>query len=239
MSNCRITPTDLERCEMSSIKKTIVQFLRSCSISDLVHKGLTFEKEDEASRIEKHVPPLVPRRTKLRQLVPKNIKAIAREMNLKEIVYLNLLNNRITQVNGLEELTCLQTLILSFNEIKVIEGFDACLQLRRLELSHNFIKTVGTQLKELVNLRILNLSNNWLVNYSEVENIAKYNTQLSDLYLRCNPLSTKKTYRLQVFNFIGTLLKLDGVTKSSKIAQGLDDQVLMQKPLLHQGARVT
>lgn len=65
---------------------------------------------------------------------------MSRQNDLTKIVYLNLFNNKIKRITNLDILPNLATLILSFNEIENIEGLNNNLQLKRLELNHNFIR---------------------------------------------------------------------------------------------------
>jgi len=107
------------------------------------------------------------------------------------------------------------TLNLSFNEIKVISGINTCKQLRKLDLSHNFISKIQN-LSELKILNVLNLSNNWISDLNDLNLLNDHNKALEDLFLKCNPISSGKNYRGEVYFRISKLNRLDGVIKSDK-----------------------
>lgn len=61
---------------------------------------------------------------------------------MSKIVYINLFNNKIKKIEHLKQLPNLETLILAFNEIDLIEGLDYNYNLRKLDLGHNFIRAI-------------------------------------------------------------------------------------------------
>ena len=157
------------------------------------------------------MPPEIPQRSKLNEMSVQAVRYLAREANLSTITYLNLFNNRIRKIENLEELSALQTLVLSFNEIKKIEGLFYCKSLKRLELNHNFISKIEG-LDNLKALKLLDLSNNWISNIADIKHLEQHALPVSELSLRCNPISAKKSYRSHVFMTIHTLVRLDGVS---------------------------
>ena len=70
------------------------------------------------------MPPEIPIRSKIDEITLYVLSNISREKELSQIVYLNLFSNRIKKIKNLEKLVNLNTLILSFNEIEVIEGLS-------------------------------------------------------------------------------------------------------------------
>ena len=134
---------------------------------------------------------------------------ISRERDLERIIYLNLFNNKIKKIENLGGLVNLQTLILSFNEIEEIEGLSKNVNLRKLDLNHNFIRFIRN-LDSLVNLTQLDLRHNWIADINCVDKIEQHCRSLTELGLKCNPMSSKKSYRAIVFSKMAILQKLDG-----------------------------
>lgn len=141
---------------------------------------------------------------------------ISREMDLSQIVYLNLFSNRIKKIKCLEKLCNLNTLILSFNEIEIIEGLAECKVLKRLDLNHNFIRRIDS-LEGKQNLQSLNLTNNWISDIQQIEHLKIHCPSLKELSLKCNPIAARKSYRATVFSrLVTTLVKLDGIAQTDK-----------------------
>lgn len=88
------------------------------------------------------MPPEIPVRSKIDEISEYIITNISREQDFSQIVYLNLFSNRIKKIKALDKLVNLNTLILSFNEIEMIEGLGECKVLKRLDLNHNFIRRI-------------------------------------------------------------------------------------------------
>lgn len=143
------------------------------------------------------------------------MKSICRENQLGYVKYCNLFNNNLKEMNFLEEFTNLQTLVLSFNEIKVISGLDQLTQLTRLDLNHNFISKIEA-LDSLKSLKSLNIANNWISDFNDIEYLASTTTSLEELHLKCNPISSNKNFRAQIFRTMSFLARLDGVPKTPR-----------------------
>ena len=88
------------------------------------------------------MPPEIPIRSKIDEITEFVVTNISREKDFSQIVYLNLFSNRIKKIKCLDKLVNLNTLILSFNEIEMIEGLSECKVLKRLDLNHNFIRRI-------------------------------------------------------------------------------------------------
>ncbi|CDJ35327.1 uncharacterized protein EMH_0025340 [Eimeria mitis] len=144
---------------------------------------------------------------------------------LKELRTLELGSNRIRVVEGIENLKNLNELWLGRNKITRMELphlpqltrvslqsnrieewetdlFKNCPKLRELYLSHNNIPSPPTEIRQLVELTVLDLSCNRI---EDVENIASL-SQLQDLWLNDNKLATVEKVRcLQQLPALGTL----------------------------------
>ena len=107
---------------MGCLKKTIVNFMRSCHIEELLNNNYQFLDDETTNSaqlaIENSMPPDIPIRSKVDDINENLIVNICRESDFTQITYLNLFSNRIKKIKSLEKLLNLQTLILSFNEIE-------------------------------------------------------------------------------------------------------------------------
>jgi len=112
------------------------------------------------------------------------IEGLQNLINLKE---LNLSENKITEINHLENLVSLKKLNLSGNKIKEIEGLKSLKQLNQLYLHSNYITEIKG-LKNLKNLHFLNLEKNCI---TEIKNLHN-NVNLTTLYLNNNEINEIK-----------------------------------------------
>lgn len=122
MQNLSLTAIDLDRSDMGCLKKTLVNFMKSCHIEELLSNNYQF-LDDETTNpaqlaIENSMPPEIPIRSKVDEITDVLIQNISRENDHTMIVYLNLFSNRIKKIKSLDKLVNLNTLILSFNEIE-------------------------------------------------------------------------------------------------------------------------
>lgn len=115
-----------------------------------------------------------------------------------EIVYL--CNNYIPRIEGLRHLKFLSYLNLAVNNIKLIEGLEGCEQLKKLDLTLNFIPD-PTSTERL-----------------------RANTFLETLHLTGNPCTTVPGYRAYVIKALPQLKELDGseVVRSEQIVARQD-----------------
>jgi len=102
---------------------------------------------------------------------------------------LNLSNNKLTKIEGLEKFTKLKSLELSYNLIERIEGLNNLDKLEELDLSSNSIKEISG-LEKLEELTVLTLRKNYIRKIERLENCSllevldlNYNciTELNDL----------------------------------------------------------
>jgi len=101
------------------------------------------------------------------------------------LIFLDLYDNHIEDMNGLSALKSLRVLMLGKNRIKRVTGLETLVKLDVLDLHGNQIKTVEN-LSHLCELRVLNLAGNQIEN---VSNLAGMDT-LAELNLRRNVIAT-------------------------------------------------
>jgi Leucine-rich repeat (LRR) protein len=223
-----VSGLDLDRCDMGSIKKTLMNFLKTCGMGEkisslsttpttvntlssvgelLSRQGMDHSFLDTINKM----PPQITDRTKFPTITSDVIQKHSGGIDFEKIVYLNLIDNSIHQIQCLEELTNLKTIKLSFNNIRKIEGLDNCEQLTILELGYNQIKKLEN-LQNLKSLKYLELNNNYLSKLEELGSLRQYNPYLKEITLKCNPFSQKKNYRARVLTFIPHLKKIDEIS---------------------------
>ena len=135
------------------------------------------------------------------------------------ITLLRMEDNGLRTLAHLEKLERLQALFLHANRIAEFWDIEKLSHLphlmevclKRLELNHNFISKIEG-LDNLKALKLLDLSNNWISNIADIKHLEQHALPVSELSLRCNPISAKKSYRSHVFMTIHTLVRLDGVS---------------------------
>lgn len=152
------------------------------------------------------------------------IQSVSREPNLQNIYYLNLFNNKIRRIQGLEAMVNLKTLILSFNELENMEGLQNCNSLVKLDLHNNFIRQIS-HLENKDNLVFLDLTHNWISDWSMLETVSTHCNSLKEFGMKCNPIATKKDYRSMVFAKLSHLSKLDGQSFTDKDMEIVNSEV--------------
>ena len=128
--------------------------------------------------------------------------------DLEKVTVLELYQNQLTDVKGLEKLTQLEGLYLSINQLADVKGLENLTQLEKLGLHGNQLTDVKG-LEKLTQLTKLSLKRNELTDVKGLEKLAKLTTidlrlnQLTDvkglekltkleyLYLSLNPDLTK------------------------------------------------
>ena len=132
------------------------------------------------------------------------------ELNYGEVTGLNLSDNRISEIKGLEKLTKLQRLYLSCTQISEIKGLEQLTQLQKLYLNgfdfhygygYGFNQITEIKgLEHLAQLQELNLSDNQI---SEIKGLEKL-TQLQKLNLCENQIGEikglEKLTKLRILN---------------------------------------
>ena len=82
-------------------------------------------------------------------------------MRLPSLVFLDLYNNNIKQISGLDSVPSLRVLMLGKNHVKRIEGLESIRRLDVLDLHNNEISCIEN-VSHLTELRVLNLAGNKL-----------------------------------------------------------------------------
>ena len=95
------------------------------------------------------------------------LKKITGLDNCKKLKKLFLYSNKISAIEGLENLD-LQVLWLNGNCISKVGGFGHMNSLTELNLARNCITSIGESLKNLKNLKILNLASNLIDSFQVI-----------------------------------------------------------------------
>ncbi|KAF0688537.1 Aste57867_19853 [Aphanomyces stellatus] len=132
----------------------------------------------------------------------------ARQTDFGRICDLNLTSCGLKSLAGLElcPLVHLETLVLSFNEIRKIECLDALVALKSLDLGYNILRSLDN-VGGLGQLRTLLVNNNLLYRFEDVRGLGHLNLQVLDL--RNNAICEAKRYRLHVIQRLPQLTTLD------------------------------
>ena len=121
--------------------------------------------------------------------------------DLEKVTKLDLKQNQLTDVKGLEKLTQLEELVLSFNQLtEGPKGLDKLTKLERLGLDGNHLTEGPKGLEKLDQLMGINLSGNQI---TDVNSLTTY-TQFKGLNLEYNQLTSvkglEKLTKLEVLN---------------------------------------
>lgn len=101
------------------------------------------------------------------------------------------------------------TIDLSDNEIRKLDGFPLLRRLKCLMFNNNRVVRIGEHMEEgLPNLESLLLTNNNIQELGDIDNLHTVKT-LTTLSLLRNPVTTKKHYRLYVVHKLPSLRLLD------------------------------
>lgn len=111
---------------------------------------------------------------------------------IKELKFLNLSNNQLSDLTSLERLLNLKVLNLAYNNIRSIHELGNLEALEYLNLSNNAITDL-TGISKLTKLKTLNLSNNQLSNVEELNSLEN----LKKIYLQGNNIEQSSQTRLQ------------------------------------------
>ncbi|CAH1107640.1 unnamed protein product [Psylliodes chrysocephalus] len=148
--------------------------------------------------------PIIDGEPKLRLLSMQHNLINSLEMISKQsfptLVFLDIYDNQLEQIQYLDTLTNLRVLLMGKNRIKKIEGLDNLLNVEVLDLHGNQITQVGG-LSNLVGLKVLNLAGNQLrvIGVKDIQGLIS----LQELNLRRNRLK-----KLLGFSEVPNLVKL-------------------------------
>ena len=145
-----------------------------------------------------------------------SIECIEGLSTLKFLKVLDVSNNRITDITGLDYLE-LNELNLRQNRITLLSGLEKCLKLSSLDVSSNSIRSL-LPLKDCANLMWLDARDNQIEYARQAEFLSEL-TWLNTVLLMGNPCSRKHMYRRRVIHRLRNLFKLDesAVTAEEKI----------------------
>lgn len=144
------------------------------------------------------------------------ITQIEQVMFNKSMVVLSLRANNITKIENLDDMW-LEELNIAENQIRKITGLNKLKVLRELDLSQNRIEKLEG-LQDISSLRFLNVSMNNIQKVLQLQHIEQLSL-LTDLDLCFNPIQNKKHYRSQALFHIPQLRMLDGqeITGEEKV----------------------
>ncbi len=156
-------------------------------------------------------------------LVENKITKIEGLDNLKKLEYLGLKSNKISKIEGLDNLKKLEYLKLSYNKISKIEELDKLTQLKNLDLGNNKITKIEG-LDKLTELKNLDLTYNKITKIEGLENLI----ELKYLRLYRNGISkiegfgnlTKLKHLNLSYNEISMIEGLENLTKLKDLSLG-------------------
>lgn len=147
--------------------------------------------------------------TKKTRRALKSLHALTEFVNL---VQLDVANNTLTSLDGIECFVGLERLCCSRNHLKRIDSALCSVRtLRYLDLSGNFVAHIPKRIAGLELLETLNLSGNSLSSLKEVDVLSTL-TNLQVLTLSANPFCKLPSYRDYVVCKVPSLETLDDVT---------------------------
>ncbi len=112
---------------------------------------------------------------------------------MEKLTKLQLDNNIITKIQGLDGLVNLKWLDLSFNLITKIEGLDKCTKLSDLSLFKNHIETLSG-LDNLKELNVLSVGSNKILNLEDtIDYLRKLKNRLEVLRISDNSFQKQRT----------------------------------------------
>jgi len=137
---------------------------------------------------------------------------------LTNLQSLELNDNQLTRIEGLDQLTNLQSLELSWNQLTRIEGLDQLTKLKSLDLGSNQLMHIEG-LDQLTNLDSLDLWNNQLTRIEGLDQL----TNLQSLELRWNQLT-----RIEGLDQLTNLQSLNLWNNQLTRIEGLDQLTNLQ-----------
>ena len=104
-----------------------------------------------------------------------------------------MLENKIERIEGIEELTHLNTLDLSFNKLTKLENLENQKELTDLWLNYNKLK-----------------------HYDDFKEVEKIKDSLKTIYLQNNPVSMNPNYRQKIIELVPNIEQIDSFRRNVK-----------------------
>ena len=101
---------------------------------------------------------------------PNAITDLTPISNLKNLTFLDLTYNNLSNIEPLKNLTQLEYLLLYGNNIEDISSLSSLINLKELELANNQVRDISA-LSGLVNLKTLGLYGNYITDFSPISNL--------------------------------------------------------------------
>ncbi|KAH9503987.1 Dynein regulatory complex subunit 3 [Bulinus truncatus] len=136
-----------------------------------------------------------------------NILRIDNLWDFGSLTRLQLDNNIIEKIEGLDALVNLEWLDLSFNNIEVIEGLENLTKLQDLTLYNNHISKIEN-LDAQKNLHVFSIGNNEIKDLKDIQYLRRF-PNLKTLNIANNPVSSEENFKLYVAAFLSNLEFLD------------------------------
>lgn len=126
---------------------------------------------------------------------------------------LNLDGNRIEKIEGLDALENLEELWLNSNCLRSLSGLESLFNLRQLWVARNQIDHIGNSLDSNTALEELNLSDNRIGSFKELDNLGRLpslsNLALNDPHFGPNPVCNLCNYQTYVMFQLSQVTVLD------------------------------
>ena len=160
------------------------------------------------------------------KLNENKISVIKNLEKFENLEILNLGNNFITKINGLEDLRKIKELSLYTNQIEVIENLDSLENLEKLNIDYNLITEI-LGLENLEKLEVLSMNNNKIAIISNLNSLHS----LKELNLDENPvhditsignLTNLITLRMQHNDLPPNLLITFGINRSDSVVPDIE-----------------
>jgi len=120
---------------------------------------------------------------------------------------LSLQSNRLSQIQGLENLLDLEELYLSSNGITKLEGLDNLTSLRVLDVASNQLTTLEN-IAHLIHLEEFWCNDNKLDHFEVLQQLANA-SHLDTVYFEGNPLALDPLYRIKVHTALPPVTQID------------------------------
>uniref|UniRef100_A0A8C4VS37 Protein phosphatase 1 regulatory subunit 7 n=1 Tax=Gopherus evgoodei TaxID=1825980 RepID=A0A8C4VS37_9SAUR len=116
-------------------------------------------------------------------------------------------SNRLTKIEGLQNLVNLRELYLSHNGIEVIEGLENNNKLTMLDIASNRIKKIEN-VSHLTELQEFWMNDNLIESWSDLDEL-KGAKNLETVYLERNPLQKDPQYRRKIMLALPSVRQID------------------------------